>query len=424
MKKLIGIIALSLCMFTAYPQQQREIEIFFDQGSYAIDSTYMGNGESLRLILNQFQGFAGNSAKTITKVIINGYSSPDGAVSINKNLSQNRANAIYKYIRPICSLHDTLIVINNNGIVWNTFREMVVESETPNKAEVIDLIDNVSVETWAKVNKGDRWKTLTNSLNKELMDLKIGVPYRYMAEHIFPKMRKSTITVISYQRETEPILAKEEVKYATPAKEIVEVVETEALEPTVESEPTVVVQDNREKKPLFALKTNLLYDLAIIPNIEIEVNIKEHWSIAAEWIFPWWVSNNNAYALQMLSAQVEGRYWFGNSINKPKLIGWFTGLYAGGGLYDLQWDSNGYQGEFFIASGLSGGYAHTINKSGSLRMEYSLGFGYLQTNYRYYEGMEDNAFLVWQRDGRYTWIGPTKAKASLVWMLGKRGGKR
>ena len=107
------------------------------------------------------------------------------------------------------------------------------------------------------------------------------------------------------------------------------------------------------------------------------------------------------------------------------MTGWFAGFYAGGGLYDLQYKSEGYQGEFFIAAGLSGGYAHTINKKGNLRMEYSLGIGYLQTNYRHYIGMEDNKYLVWQNDGKYSWFGPTKLKVSLVWMLNfnkKKGG--
>ena len=67
------------------------------------------------------------------------------------------------------------------------------------------------------------------------------------------------------------------------------------------------------------------------------------------------------------------------------MTGWFAGRYVGGGLYDFEYKAKGYQGEFFIAGGLSGGYAHTINKSGTLRMEYSLGIGYMQTDYRKYE---------------------------------------
>ncbi len=170
----------------------------------------------------------------------------------------------------------------------------------------------------------------------------------------------------------------------------------------------------------FAIKTNLLYNALLSPNIEAEISIKDKWSLSADWMFPWWVTKDNGNALQILAGNLEGRYWFGDRSKKPKLTGWFGGLYAGGGYYDLQYKNNGYQGEFFIAMGASLGYSHEINKKGSLLMEYSLGLGYLKTNYRYYEGREDNEHLVWQYDGNYTWLGPTKAKVALVWKLNSK----
>lgn len=185
---------------------------------------------------------------------------------------------------------------------------------------------------------------------------------------------------------------------------------------------TVEIVDSLQTR--FAIKTNLLFDVATVLNIEAEFPIKNRSSILAEWNFPWWVAKNNGSALEVLSGSLEYRYWFGNRTIRPKLTGWFAGAYAGGGLYDLQWNNNGYQGEFFISAGLSGGYAHTINKKETLRMEYSLGVGYLETDYRYYEGRRDNKYLVWQYDGRQWWLGPTKAKISLVWMIQKNQNKR
>ncbi|MFR9578890.1 MAG: DUF3575 domain-containing protein [Rikenellaceae bacterium] len=177
-------------------------------------------------------------------------------------------------------------------------------------------------------------------------------------------------------------------------------------------------------RPLFAIKSNLLFDAATLINAEIEVPIGDRYSVSGEWVFPWWVSDDRSTAVQMMSGQLEGRYWFGDRKGKFKLTGLFAGFYAGGGLYDYRFKDNGYQGEFFIASGISGGYAHALNKRGTFRMEYSLGFGYLKTNYRYYEGVQENKYFVWEHDGNYTWVGPTKAKVSFVWMINNRGGRR
>ena len=196
---------------------------------------------------------------------------------------------------------------------------------------------------------------------------------------------------------------------------------------------SVLFDDIAENIPPFALKTNLLFDLATALNVEVEVPIWERFSVAAEWIFPWWTLDNKKQdskrsRLQVLNGNLEGRYWFGNREAYRLLNGWFAGFYAGGGLYDVEWKGNGVQGEFFIAAGLSGGFAHAITKR--LSMEYALGVGLLRTDYRTYEAhyCDDNTWYpIKENRGRYTWIGPTRLKVSLVWLINgdkKKGGSR
>lgn len=176
------------------------------------------------------------------------------------------------------------------------------------------------------------------------------------------------------------------------------------------------------KNAFLALKTNLLFDALLMPNFEIEVPLGDRWSVQGEYMFPWWVSKDDTRALQILSGGVEGRYWFGHRNRMERLAGHFLGLYAGGGMYDVEYRGAGYQGEFYIASGISYGYG--LRLSSDFRMEFSLGVGFLGTSYSRYN-LKDN-HLVWQNDGRYTWIGPTKLKISLVWVLNRKekGGRR
>lgn len=95
----------------------------------------------------------------------------------------------------------------------------------------------------------------------------------------------------------------------------------------------------KEKRPLFALKTNLLFDAALMPNVEIELPVGKHnrYSLNGELMFPWWLMDGDKYCLQILMGGLEGRYWLGNSKKrqtKEVLTGHFLGLYAGGGKYD------------------------------------------------------------------------------------------
>ena len=122
--------------------------------------------------------------------------------------------------------------------------------------------------------------------------------------------------------------------------------------------------------------------------------------------------------IPMLSGGLEGRYWLGKRSNREVLTGHFLGLYAGGGKYDLQWKEKGYQGEFFIAAGLSYGYARRIARN--LHLEFNLGIGLMRTDYRHYRTRDNYQTLLWQENGNYTWLGPTKVKVSLVWLLTRR----
>ena len=169
------------------------------------------------------------------------------------------------------------------------------------------------------------------------------------------------------------------------------------------------------RRPLFAVKTNLLFDAALMPNIEVEVPIGKRWSLNGEYMFPWWLINDDRYCLQILMGGLEVRYRPGKRSGRDVLTGHFLGLYAGGGKYDLQWDKNGYQGEFFIAAGVSYGYAHSIARN--LRLEYNIGIGMLRTDYRHYHSRDNHRTLLWQENGEYTWLGPTKLKISLVWLI-------
>ncbi len=171
-----------------------------------------------------------------------------------------------------------------------------------------------------------------------------------------------------------------------------------------------------EKRPLFALKTNLLLDAVAAPNLELEVPIaRNRYSIMAEYWFPWYVWDNNSKAYQFIHGGIEARRWLGRRCEKETLHGHFISMFAGGGKYDLEWESEGFQGDSYLAAGIGYGYSFRLNRS--FRLETSIGIGYMKTGYKYYIGMHDDKFLVWQHNGEFSYIGPVKAKISLSWVL-------
>lgn len=60
------------------------------------------------------------------------------------------------------------------------------------------------------------------------------------------------------------------------------------------------------------------------------------------------------------------------------------------GIYDFQFKGDGYQGRYYAASGLTYGYAKQIARH--LSFEFSLGIGYLTTEYKKYTPYEETWF--------------------------------
>lgn len=168
------------------------------------------------------------------------------------------------------------------------------------------------------------------------------------------------------------------------------------------------------RKTVLALKNNLLYDLALAPNIEVELPMGQRWSLNVEYKCPWWSNGRHGFCYQLLSGGVETRCWLGNRRVRSRLTGHFLGVYAEGGVYDFQLkEEKGYRGKYYGAAGLTYGYTHPIARH--LAIEFSIGVGYLDTEYRKYTTYKDH--LVWTSSGKYHFIGPTKAKVSLVWLI-------
>jgi len=439
------IAVLFLVTIGSYAQQAQfpELMIHFRVSASNVDPSYMSNEITLSRIAATLTS---ENASYISSIRIEGYASPDGVSTVNKQIARKRAEALKHYIITNYSsyIQPAKITIQGMGVNWDGLRWLADgDYKLPYRSEVLYIIDNVHTHIDAKANI---------SRKKSLMDLGPKT-WDYMLANYFPLLRTGKVIniiiapntpediVISINNtlngiKNQPPSTVDTVKNATPKPEkIVEeslVTDTVYLEEYIVSNQIPVERIEEEefdfgKKSLFAVKTNLLFDAISALNVEIEIPTGKRWSIAGEYIFPWWLWESKQYALQSLSGNLEGRYWFGNREGRPQLTGWFAGLYAGGGYYDIEWGDRGYQGEFFIASGFSGGYAHTISKNGNWRMEYSLGVGYMQTKYREYiprYGPDDEWHLIRKQSGKYHWLGPTRAKISLVWMLNRRYKKK
>ena len=241
----------------------RNFTIYYPINLWKILPEYADNAATLENINNFISRCLADTTLIIKHIKITGSCSVDGSVAFNNKLSAERFSHFMKYLdKKYPGLYDYPVTSEALGENWNLLRKMVAASDMSSKVAVLNVIDNNS-------NGNEKLRQL-----KRLEGRK---PYTYMLRNYFPQLRYSDIA-FSYDSVYYVAVVPEEIVY-------------EAVEEVNEPEPAIEV--TYVKKPLFALKTNMLLDVMTALNVEIEVPVGKRYSLALEWMFPWWKHQKN-----------------------------------------------------------------------------------------------------------------------------------
>ena len=191
---------------------------------------------------------------------------------------------------------------------------------------------------------------------------------------------------------------------------------------------TKSVSLSQSPRPFYmALKTNMLYDLALIPNAGVEFYLGKNFSVAGNWMYSWWNLTKANWFWRIYGGDLAVRYWFGKAAKEKPLQGHHLGVYGQMVSYDVELGNKGILADRWSwTAGLEYGYSLPIARR--LNLDFTLGAGYHTGEF--YEYIPIDGHYVWQATKIRHYLGPTKAEVSLVWLLGRgnentnKGGKK
>lgn len=426
-KKWLLTLGLLIGTFQVFAQRHENasdsLEVFFHNGRHVWAPEYMDNCIRLEGFVDRFRELREDKVMSkISKIHIVAGCSPEGSWSLNQVLSRNRAKCIREVLNGLIELPDSVVVEDAVGINWAALSAMVAaDPKVPHQQEVLNIINNTP-----ELYVSDHG--VTKELRKDrLMKQFGGKAWDYMNIRFFPKLRSFYLKIdVSWElyeaakKEVELEIRKAQRidSVAAPATDATECQTAIDVENTVFKQyETVEIQTPPAKKPFYmALKTNLLYDALLVPNLGVEFYLGKHLSLAANWQYAWWKSDPSSWYHRTYGGDIELRYYFGAKAAEKPLQGWHAGVYGQILTYDFEWGNRGYLGDrWSYAGGLSVGYSLPVARR--LNMDFTLGAGYLWGEYKEYLPFDD--CYVWQATKRRQWIGPTKLEISLVWLLGR-----
>lgn len=418
-KYLFITLAATLSQLSASAQNYNDtVAVYFRQGQSNIDRDLLNNNQrldSITTILNHLNSDSGQFQ--ITDVKVEGTASPEGAVSLNNRLSVARANKIKNFISKTVSLPAGVYSVGGSGRDWTGLYALIAaDKSVPGRDEALNTVSQIITE----VNNGN---PQPENLIQILHSMNNGVTYRYIYTNLYPFLRTARVEV-EYAKRLSLLNAVEYDEYFMPQWE-----ENFRL-----GEVEIVPQVTR--KPFYmALKTNLLYDVAAIPNIGAEFYVGKNLTIGADWMYGWWDVDKRHRYWRAYGGNIVARWWFGSRAQEKPLTGHHIGVFGGIVTYDFEFGHEGYMGgkpggtlwdRCNQVAGIEYGYSLPLGRR--LNMDFTIGLGYMGGKYIKYK--PENSRYVWESTHRLSWWGPVKAEVSLVWLIGRgnyntgKGGSR
>ncbi|MCL2561424.1 MAG: DUF3575 domain-containing protein [Rikenellaceae bacterium] len=376
--------------------------IHFRVNRTMLERDFMNNAATLDMIHRTFSNKELLSAMEF--ITITGAASPEGNTAANERLAADRAMAVKSYIMWKYPFMDRdRIFTFSIGEDWSGLRKMVYDDRnTPRRQEVLNILDNNSD---------------SDAKRAALRQIGGGVAWRYIADNMLPKLRGGAACMIYYKEDPEPLVIREtriDTVYIDRVKEIERIVEVEQVPIVQGSTPYY-----------WSIKTNMLYNAVLLPNLAVEFSIGRKWSVEFGGQWSWWATeNNHKNCWRIQFAGIETRRWLGNRDDKTPLSGHYLGLHGMAGTYDIRFNNRqGVLSNMSYAVGFSYGYALPI--ASSWNIQFGIGVGYVGGKYDRYTlyNEQENIFYRDSRHQRH-YFGPTKAEISIVWLPGGKNPRK
>ncbi len=186
------------------------------------------------------------------------------------------------------------------------------------------------------------------------------------------------------------------------------------------SSATNTSENNCRYKRL-ALRTNLAYDLLAIPSLGLEFSLSHGWSAALDGYYAWWSKPSKVRYWRVQGAELSIRKYFGNDI----FTGHHVGIYSQLLRYDVRMGQRGYlsggSGTLFTdhpSWGVGAEYGYSVRIADRLRLDLSLGLGWLTGRYMVYQPVDGHSVFRYMRQRK--WFGPSRLGITLSWFIGKK----
>ena len=441
-KKIVMVVLMPTTLlanaYAASIQDSLRTTIYFRPGYSLLELSYRDNAANMKALTQGIQTIKGNPCVQLQHIRILSAASPEGNSALNKRVAKRRGERLRDYLKETLVLPDSIFTVSSAGEDWQGLASLIAREKTPWRNKALQIIRHTP--EWVTRNG-----KVVDGRKRQLQNLDGGKAWKYMLDNHFYTLRTGAVVVCEVKTLADEVHADRThaeahegshadfADYADESKLSAAEARPESASQSPSSPPFPAIpsqvhpeQESPSAASYFALKSNLLYDALLIPNLSLEASISGGWTLGAGGMFAWWSKDAKHRYWRIYGGGLEIRKYFGTLSKSKPLQGHHLGIYGDFLTYDFEFGAKGYQSKATYAAGIKYGYSHPI--ANRLNLDFALGIGYLHSNYKTY--VPRDGCYVYQETKKRKWLGPTQAEISLVWLLGKgntnkkKGGKK
>ena len=427
-KKIVMVVLMPTTLlanaYAASIQDSLRTTIYFRPGYSMLELSYRDNAANMKALTQGIQTIKGNPCVQLQHIRILSAASPEGNSALNKRVAKRRGERLRDYLKETLVLPDSIFTVSSAGEDWQGLASLIAKEKTPWRNKALQIIRHTP--EWVTRNG-----KVVDGRKRQLQNLDGGKAWKYMLDNHFYTLRTGAVVVCEVKTlaaESPPSAAEASLEQARSEQARLESASQSPSSPPFPAIPSQVHPESQAPPvaSYFALKSNLLYDALLVPNLSLEASIGSGWTLGAGGMLAWWSKDAKHRYWRIYGGDLEIRKYFGTLSKSKPLQGHHLGIYGDFLTYDFEFGAKGYQSKATYAAGIKYGYSHPI--ANRLNLDFALGIGYLHSNYKTY--VPRDGCYVYQETKKQKWLGPTQAEISLVWLLGKgnannkKGGKK
>jgi len=403
------ILLLFTCVCNArgqaiYRVDTLSVSLYYQKNADSYDSLFKGNSVHLQSFVDSVALLRENSLVTIVSISGTMGASINGIAFDERFLCQRRISGLSPLLSRKLGMNSDKFKFENEGQNWKQLERCVKDAkDISHRDEVLDIIkhpmnmyfsgDTLSdgkIIRLMKLNRGQVWPELDNRFSGEMDVAVIECIYRY--EDI-PNWKPDQRSLKSQM----PPLSGCLDSVAFYKKYL------------------------RESRFRMSVRTNLLYDLALVPNVGFDFRLFNNISLSTSWNYANWQNKPRNIIYKVYGGDVSIRYWFGWDRQRHPMTSHHIGPYGQMAVFDFAFGKNRFSApQWLWAAGVEYGYSIPVKK-GKATVDFTVGIGYSQGYYDFWH-LETNSAgegcYTWDEKHHYQYIGPTKAEISLIRLIG------